>query len=268
VSVVAGPPGPDVAVPARVAAIAGTRPLRAVWENQLGGLTFEVGTGPDRCFVKWAPAGSGIDLGEEADRLAWAVAFTPVPRLLGHGADPAGSWLVTAALPGQSAVADRWKAEPRTAVAAIGTGLRALHDALPAADCPYSWTAADRLADARRRAGRGDLDPARWDPEYRRLGVAGALTLLADVPPCDRLVVCHGDGCAPNTLLTDDGRFSGHVDLGELGVADPWADLAVAAWSTEWNYGPGWEGLLLDAYGVSADRERMRYYRLLWELGP
>lgn len=122
-----------------------------------------------------------------------------------------------------------------------------------------------------RRAGQGRLDPAAWDPAHRRLGVAGALTLLADVPPDDRLVVCHGDGCAPNTLLTDDGRFSGHVDLGDLGdlgVADRWADLAVAAWSTEWNYGLGWEGLLLDAYGVSADRGRMRYYRLLWDLGP
>jgi kanamycin kinase len=24
------------------------------------------------------------------------------------------------------------------------------------------------------------------------------------------------------------------VDLGELGIADRWADLAVATWSTEW----------------------------------
>jgi aminoglycoside phosphotransferase len=81
-----------------------------------------------------------------------------------------------------------------------------------------------------------------------------ALDLLADIPPVDRLVVCHGDSCAPNTLLTDDGRWSGHVDLGELGVADRWADLAVATWSTEWNYGPGWDKLLLQAYGVPPDR--------------
>ena len=72
----------------------------------------------------------------------------------------------------------------------------------------------------------------------------------------------------PNTLLSDDGRWSGHVDLGELGIADRWADLAVATWSTEWNYGPGWDGLLLDAYGVPPDTERTNYYRLLWDLGP
>ena len=48
-------------------------------------------------------------------------------------------------------------------------------------------------------------------------------------PRIDRLVVCHGDACAPNTLLHDDGRFAAHVDLGSLGVADRWADIAVAA---------------------------------------
>jgi aminoglycoside phosphotransferase len=27
-------------------------------------------------------------------------------------------------------------------------------------------------------------------------------------------------------------------------------------------------GLLLDAYGVPPDLDRIRYYRLLWDLGP
>ncbi len=72
-------------------------------------------------------------------------------------------------------------------------------------------------------------------------------------------------GCAGPS---GDGRWSGHVDLGELGVADRWADLAVATWSTTWNYGPGWEIPLLDAYGVPPDPPRTRFYRLLWDLGP
>jgi kanamycin kinase len=69
-------------------------------------------------------------------------------------------------------------------------------------------------------------------------------------------------------MLDDDGRWCAHVGLGDLGVADRWADLAIATWSTEWNYGPGWDTVLLDAYGVAPDPERIRYYRLLWELGP
>lgn len=34
-----------------------------------------------------------------------------------------------------------------------------------------------------------------------------------------------------------------------MGVADRWADLAIATLSTTWNYGPGWEQSVLDAYG-------------------
>jgi kanamycin kinase len=257
-----------VQVPNAVAALAAGRAVRAVWETDLGGLTFEVGAGSDRCFVKWAPAGSGADLEAEAARLAWARPFTPVPEVLATGADAAGAWMVTAPLPGRCAVAERWVAEPEAAVRAIGEGLRAIHDSLPADACPFSWTAEERLADARRRAAEGLLDPGRWDEAHRRLGVERALALLAEVPAVDRLVVCHGDSCAPNTLLTDDGRWSGHVDLGWLGVADRWADLAIATWSTQWNYGPGWEDALLDAYGVSPDPDRTPYYRLLWDLGP
>ncbi|WP_435886091.1 phosphotransferase [Streptomyces erythrochromogenes] len=59
--------------------------------------------------------------------------------------------------------------------------------------------------------------------------------MLADIPPIDQLVVCHGDPCSPNTLVGDDGTWTGRVDLGTLGVADRWADLAVVTWSTQRN---------------------------------
>lgn len=149
---------------------------------------------------------------------------------------------------------------------AIGAGLRALHEALPVAACPFSWTAEDRLADARHGAASGWLDTAAWHEIHQPLGVTGALALAADIPPVDHLVVCHGDACAPNTLLYPDGRWSAHVDFGLLGMGDRWADIAVATWSAEWNYGPGWEALLLDAYGTDPDPVRTRYYRLLWDL--
>jgi kanamycin kinase len=239
-----------------------------VWENVLGGLTFEVGAGTERCFVKWTPRASGVDLEAEAARLAWACTFTSVPRVLDHGTNGDGSWIVTSPLVGESAVAPRWKAEPITAVTALGESLRALHDALPLDTCPFSWSRDERVCEARRRATAGLLDPSAWHEVHHPLTVEQAFQLLADAPPVDKAVVCHGDACAPNTVLDDDGRCSGHVDLGALGVADRWADLAVATWSTTWNYGPGFEDLLLAAYGIGPDPARTRYYRLLWDLGP
>ncbi len=264
-----GPPATGGAepVPAPVHRLAAGRPLRVVWENELGGLTYEVGTGRERCFVKWNPPTSCIDLGAEAARLEWAAPFTSVPRVLDAGTDDAGSWLVTSPVTGDSAVAPRWKADPETAVRAIGAGLRALHRALPVEGCPFSWSRQARVFGARRRAEAGRLDPAAWHEAHAALSVSEALHRLDVAPPTDELVVCHGDACAPNTIVAEDGSCSGHVDIGALGVADRWADLAVATWSTEWNYGPGFDDVLLDAYEIDPDPVRTRYYRLLWDLG-
>lgn len=239
-----------MAVPAVVTRFAAGGALRPVWRNALGGLTYEV---PGRGFVKWAPP--GLDLAPEVRRLSWAAPFVTVPTVLEHGADPDGSWMVTAPLLGRNAAEDRWRAEPERAVEAVGAGLRALHAALPVAGCPFDWDVATR------RAGIHHPDPQRF-----ALTPAEVLRILDDPPEPDRLVVCHGDACVPNTLLDDDGRCSGHVDLGNLGVADRWADLAAATWSTVWNYGPGHERRLLDAYGVAPDPERLFFYRLLWDL--
>ena len=213
--------------------------LIPVWQNELGGLTFSGYRGPDRVFAKWAPAGSGLDLAGERDRLAWAIEYTPVPRVLDYGIHASGEYLVTKALPGENAVSERWLADPDAAVRAAGAGLRAFHDALPVESCPFSWSV------------------------EHRLGVAGLAT--DEAPPIDLLVVCHGDPCVPNTLIANDGRWLAHVDLGALGTADRWADIAVATWSTEWNYGPGWEGTFLEAYGIEPDAERTAFYRSLWE---
>lgn len=103
-------------------------------------------------------------------------------------------------------------------------------------------------------------------PEHRGMTVDEVREALHRMPQLHDPVVCHGDACAPNALISAAGRVSGHVDLGALGVADRWADLAVAAWSTVWNYGPGFEPAVYRGYGVEPDEERGRYYRLLWDV--
>ena len=231
-----------VAIPAVVRDIASGRRVKAVWQNEAGGHTFQVGVGTDREFVKVATPHGRVDLRVEADKLRWAAPHLRVPTVLGYGRDGTSEWLHTAGLPGRSAVDADWVARPQEAVVAIGAGLRALHDRLPVDDCPYSWSVADRLAAKAPTARHAVPAP----------------------PSVDRLVVCHGDACAPNTLIADDGRFSGHVDLGDLGIADRWADLAVATLSLGWNYPGDREPEFFAAYGVEPDPVRIAYYRTLW----
>ena len=59
------------------------------------------------------------------------------------------------------------------------------------------------------------------------------------------------------------------VEAGPLSFSQPWlagVGWGRATWSAEWNYGPGWDSLLYDAYGVRPDADRIRYYRLLYDL--
>lgn len=205
------------------------------WRNELGGLTFRVRDG----YLKWNPRSTGVDLHGERQRLEWLAGRHPVPRVIEYGEDADAQWLVTAPLAGTSAVGDEWRARRPEAIRAIADGLRAMH-ALPIEDVPTTFTGESWV-------GRV---PASIGPR----------------PPIADPVLVHGDACAPNTLVDADGRWSGHVDLGDLAVGDRWADLAIASLSLDWNYGEGHQQELFDGYGIAPDAERIAWYRALWEL--
>lgn len=235
-------PTAEVAIPAQVTRLARGAALTPVWQNNIGGLTFRA---DDDRFIKWGPLNLEASMSDEAERMSWAARWVRVPQAIEHGEDDEHEWLVTASIDGESAVSPRWVAEPAVAVRAVGAGLRMLHEALPVEECRWVWSVASRIENATARGIRV--------PEAFR-----------DAPPIDRLVVCHGDACVPNTLLDAHGAPLAHVDLAALGTADRWADIAVASMSTEWNFGPGWEDALIEAYGITPDRERLAYYRGLW----
>ncbi len=226
----------NLAIPDIVQKLAGDETPELVWRNELDGLTFRIG---DR-YVKWNPRSTGIDLERERVRLEWLAGRHPVPRVIDHGTRDDAQWLVTAALPGSHAVGDEWRARRPEAIAAIAAGLRAIH-AVPILDFPAGWTAQTWV-------GRRPVP-------------------IGPRPSIDTPVLVHGDACAPNTLISREGRWTGNVDLGDLAVGDRWADLAIASLSLDWNFGDGHQHELFDAYGIEPDEMRIRYYRALWELG-
>jgi kanamycin kinase len=234
-----------------------------VWRNEYGGLTVRLEETCTRrsSYLKWVPDGAPCpDPLAEADRLLWAASFTPVPRVLDAGRDVQGSWLLTAAVEiggtvATSAIEPRWRRLAKRAAVAIGIGLRRFHETLPTDTCPFVRSAETRVAalTAAATAPRGTAERATTPLP------------LESPPPVDRAVVCHGDATVPNTLLDHVGRFAAHVDVGDMGVADRWSDIAVTTRSVTRRYGPGLEPLVLAAYGVAPDHERTTYYRALWD---
>lgn len=247
---IATTPPADTPVPPALATALRSRGLGAasvhpVWRNSVDGLTFSVATGgrehPIDMFAKWNPAGSGESLADEADRLEWLAGRHPAPRVIDLTTVADDEILLTKALPGESAVSQCWRDDPATALRALGAGMRMLHS-IPIHDCPYDWGVEHRM--------RADSIPA---------------DAIEEPPPVDRLVICHGDPCAPNALLDERGDFLAHVDLARLGLADRWADLAVVTMSFAWNYRDYDGAIFWDAYGIEPDQHRIDYYRRLWD---
>ncbi|CAM4060408.1 Aminoglycoside 3'-phosphotransferase [Bordetella tumbae] len=241
--VAAGVPAGDVTIPSKVLDLAGTDSVEVVWRNELGGLTFRCHGEQGARYIKWQPSvglspaeRADVNLVMESEKLRWAGQFVAVPRVVDCGEVDGAAWLVTEAIDAIPAVDPRWRDKAEVAVRAIATGLRRFHDALPVHSCPYRST---------------------WFGSTER------------VPEPERLVVCHGDPCVPNALLNSEGGFSAHVDLSRLGVADRWADLAIATYSISWevNFGRSYDELFFSTYGIEPDMTRIQFYRELWDRG-
>ncbi len=202
----------------------------------------------------------------EALRMRWAREYLPVPEVLGSGSDDGVDWLLTGALPGRDATDPALRAHPEALVRTLARGLRRFHDA-PAARCPFDAGLERLLAVTRERLAAGLILPGRdFHEEHSDLTAEAAVRRLeATRPDGEDRVVCHGDYCLPNVMISG-GEAVGFLDLGELGVADRWWDLAVATWSVTWNLGPGHEDAFLAAYGVEPDPERTAWYRLLYDV--
>ncbi len=217
-------------------------------------------------YLKIAPSSGYPSLPAEADRMRWARAHIPVPLVLEQGSAGEADWLLTEGLTGCDATNSAWSADPERLVRVLAEGLRRFHEASVAA-CPFDFRLDQALAHAGRRVKAGLVIPSRdFHDEFAHLSAEGALAVLGRSRPDDEsIVVCHGDYCLPNIIIVD-WAATGFVDLGEVGTADRWWDLAVATWSVTWNLGPGYEDLFLSSYGVQRDETRMQFYRLLYDL--
>ncbi|MGO1835559.1 Aminoglycoside phosphotransferase [Actinomycetales bacterium JB111] len=248
-------PDDDLPVPPLVTRLADGRAVRELWRNGIGGRTFHLdatGQETEPIVLKVAPPHPESDLAAEAERLAWAAEHAPVPRVIDVGIEDGFEWLATTVLPGTNAVEPYWIARPAQAARAVGAALRAWHERMPVADCPWTWTIKQRIAEL----------PATVTAEARAELRATAPTTA----PTD-LVVCTGDACAPNYLLGDDGAPTGYVDLGALGIGSRWADVAAAEWSIDFNYGPGHLDEFRRGYGLAAPPSVVEWYLRLWTAG-
>lgn len=238
------------------------------WETQTIGCSeaavfrLEAGAKP-ALFVKTEPTGTFAELRDEIDRLQWLSGTgIPCPRVLGDLRVSGRDWLLMTAVPGTDLASS--SLDPKQIVEIAAYAVRALHR-LDIIRCPFDQRLDGKVALALARMEAGLVDQEEFDEQNRGQPAAVlAERLAARRPRHEDLVVAHGDACLPN-IMAENGRFTGFIDCGRLGVADRHQDLALATRSIASDLGEAWVGPFLDSYGMAMDPERASFYRLLDE---
>jgi streptomycin 3"-kinase len=217
-------------------------------------------------FAKCCGSAGVADLAAERDRVEW-LSGTGIPGAkvvdwLESSSD--GACLLTSAVAGVPGDALPPTAHER-AMRSLGAVLRELH---ALTDCPFERPLASVIATAADVVRRDAVNPNFLTDEWRLLKPSELLDqVVAERPYVESVlepVVCHGDACLPNVFF--DPRtleVTGLIDLGRLGIADRYSDLALAIIQLhdEWSADPT---PFLDAYGLpEPDSRRLQFFRLL-----
>ena len=243
------------------------------WERntigQAGGTVYRLHGKPGApdLFLKHGRNAVANDLVDEMVRLRWLADHIPVPIVTHFVSTSDEAWLLMTALPGETAY-QAIAAHPANRVAivdALAEFLRTLHT-IPISSCPFTSNHAHRLGLARKRIDAGlvdedDFDDDRdgWTAEQVWQGMQKNLPLAPDP------VVTHGDFSLDNLLILD-GRVTGCVDAGRVGIADRYQDLAIF-WNGLGEFGEPLQERFLNRYGVTeADRGKLLFHLMLDEL--
>ena len=209
---------------------------------------------------------AGVDeLRAERDRVEW-LAGTGVPgaTVVDWVESPDGACLMTSAVPGVPGDSLPPSAHVRAAES-LGRVLRDLHSLT---GCPFERPLASVVALAADVVRRGAVNPKFLTDEWRQLEPSELLDqVVAESPYVESVlepVVCHGDACLPNVFFDPSTlEVTGLIDVGRLGVADRYSDLALAVIQLhdEWSADPS---PFFEAYGLpQPDPRRLYFFRLL-----
>jgi streptomycin 3"-kinase len=211
------------------------------------------------------------ELADERDRAVW-INQTEIPsaQVLDWRRTESGAVLVTQAMPGVPA-SELEAPALRRAWPSVVAAVRSLHD-LAIDRCPFERTLAEVIPVARDTVADGRVVIEFLPEALQRTPPTQILEQIESELPVrlaqerTQLVVCHGDLCLPNILVDPaSGQVTSLLDLGRLGRADPYADIALLlatareTWRDE-AMARRADHEFAEIYGTELDPERQDFY--------
>ncbi len=215
----------------------------------------------------------------ERDIVAWLNGGIPVPDILEYYVENETAYTIMTRVNGKMLCDEEFLYNPSKMIKYVSEGIKLFWN-VNVDDCPLKVSRLDeRLKEARWNVENGMVDMDNVEPEtFGPNGFSGPEDLLVWLEknrPKEDIVLTHGDFCLPNVFIDND-KISGFIDLGKMGPADRWQDLAIILRSLEHNFSGKYNSgkryyefepqMLLDELGIEMDMAKNRYYMLLDEL--
>lgn len=173
-----------------------------------------------------------------------------------------GRWLAADVVGATAANRPEAQPEPDLVPAAIGEGLRTIHDLDPDS-CPFTRSWAETTAELAAMIKAGRVRSAALREPYSRYEPERLMELIAEGEPDGHdLVVTHGGATLSNLLLAPDAPVT-FIGVHRLGVADRHVDLAVITNQLQAAFGPESLYGFYEAYGRDPDLVRLDHYLLI-----
>lgn len=162
----------------------------------------------------------------------------PVPEIYAYEAADGRSYLLMSKCAGRMACDPEYMENPEILCKLLANGLKTLWS-VDISECPSDYRLAHKLELAKYRVENGLIDLENVEPDtFGENGFqdpAHLLQWLYDNMPKEEPVLSHGDYCLPNLFGAGD-RVTGYIDMGRMGIADKWCDIALCHRSLSHNY--------------------------------
>ena len=231
----------------------------------------------DEYVLKIQPWSSETD--NEHLLIKWVGGRIPLPEILAYKVENGIAYTLMSKVKGQMLCSAEYLDQPDLLINLAAKGLKLLWN-VDVAECPYQASRlCERLKNAEYNVVHGLVDventePGTFGPDGFR-DPEDLLEWLKNNKPEEDLVLTHGDYCLPN-IFASGSEIRGLIDLGKMGPADRWQDIAIAIRSLKSNFCGEYSSpehffefephMLLDALGMEMDIQKYRYYVLLDEL--
>lgn len=208
----------------------------------------------------------------------WLRGKLPVPEIIEYTVVEDRAYCLMTRIRGKMLCEDVYMNDPELLLGLVTQAMKLLWS-VDIRECPCDNSLDIQLEMARYQVENDLVQIENAEPEtFGKNGFGSPAELfcwLEDHRHEEELVFSHGDFCLPN-VLADGDKVTGFIDLGRMGIADRWRDIAICDRSLRHNFEGTYNGgipykgyssdRLLKSLGIKEDKEKWDYYILLDEL--